>query len=565
MEEVCHISPENATNKDRLSRRQETAQILSFENAKENRELSEREAARLVGVPRSTLRDRVKRKASLSAPKELIEFFESPTGVAFLHRLVLASQVVITLIAPGSIRNVCTFLKLAGLNEFVASSYGYQQKSIGALEKKLGQFGTEELERLCEIMRPKRITILEDETFHPQICLVAIEAASGFIVLEMYAQSRDSKTWTEELQKALGNLDVTVVQATSDEAKALLKHHEKDLQVPHSPDLFHPQQDLHKGTSLPMARKVEEARKSLEKAENFTERLEKSAEIFENSENNHDNCSTEMVYQNIEKAKEAEKVCKEKLEQAQGQQESMKEQIRGLSESYHPFDLETGSLRSSEKVEADLEEHFDAIYTLAEEVNLSQRCHSLIDKAHRVLPLMVATIAFFHETTKKWVEELSVTEDIERFILECWIPGRYLELVAQRARDPEKRAKLLKSASVLMPSTEQIRLMLSTLCENDRLLVSYVVEDCAQLFQRSSSAVEGRNGQLSLFHHGHHRLPESKLNALTVIHNYMKTRSDGTTAAERLFGHKPQDVFQWLLENTEEPSRPSKLRNEIAA
>ena len=149
--------------------------------------------------------------------------------------------------------------------------------------------------------------------------------------------------------------------------------------------------------------------------------------------------------------------------------------------------------------------------------------------------------------------------------MECWIPGRYLELVAQRARDPEKRAKLLKAASILMPSTEQIRLMLSTLCENDRLLVSYVVEDCAQLFQRSSSAVEGRNGQLSLFHHGHHRLPERKLNALTVIHNYMKIRSDGTTAAERLFGHKPQDVFQWLLEHTEEPSRPSKLRNKIAA
>jgi hypothetical protein len=53
--------------------------------------------------------------------------------------------------------------------------------------------------------------------------------------------------------------------------------------------------------------------------------------------------------------------------------------------------------------------------------------------------------------------------------------------------------------------------------------------ECADLFQRSSSAVEGRNGQLSLHHHGRHRLSDRKLAALTAVHNFHIRRADGTT------------------------------------
>jgi len=565
MEEVCHISETNSTDTSRFSRGEKAAKVISFENARKKAELSERKASEQVGVPRSTLRDWVSRKASINAPQAQVEFFESPEGLAFLHRLVLAAQLVITLVAPGSIRHVCTFLVLAGLNQFVASSYGSQQKAILDMERQLAVFGLLEFRRLCEMMLPKKITILEDETFHPQICLVAIEAASGFILLELYVENRNSETWTKELKKAVGNLPVEIVQATSDEAKALLKHHEKDLQVSHSPDVFHVQHDLFKGTSLSMARDVKKAQTSVEEAEKFTERLVESAKIYEEFEEDKRHCSPEWVRQNIEQAKAAEKVEQAKLKQAEVQQESMAQEIRDISNSYHPFDLKTGTARSAEQVNTDLSGHFERIDEIAEKAELSQSCLDRIDKARRVLPLMVATISFFHDTINRWVGELCLTEKIERFLMERWIPGRYLELVASRVRDPEQRVRLLEAAANLIPSADQITSMLSLLCDNDRLLVAAMVEQCAQLFQRSSSGVEGRNGQLSLFHHGHHRLPENKLKALTVIHNYMKVRPDGTTAAERLFGHQPLDIFEWLVERMEYPARPSKSRKKIAA
>jgi len=91
-----------------------------------------------------------------------------------------------------------------------------------------------------------------------------------------------------------------------------------------------------------------------------------------------------------------------------------------------------------------------------------------------------------------------------------------------------------------------------------------VAQQAADLFQRSSSCVEGRNGQLALRHHSLHRLSNGKLAALAVVHNYYVTRSDGTTAAERFFGSKPADLFGWLVDHLEVPARPAAKRSKAA-
>ena len=79
-------------------------------------------------------------------------------------------------------------------------------------------------------------------------------------------------------------------------------------------------------------------------------------------------------------------------------------------------------------------------------------------------------------------------------------------------------------------------------------------------FQRSSSAVEGRNGYLSQVHHNRRGLSSKRLQVSTVIHNFSLKRSDGTTAAERLFGQKFPDLFEYLVENIGELPQPRKSR-----
>ncbi|MCP3866935.1 MAG: ISAs1 family transposase [Gammaproteobacteria bacterium] len=75
-----------------------------------------------------------------------------------------------------------------------------------------------------------------------------------------------------------------------------------------------------------------------------------------------------------------------------------------------------------------------------------------------------------------------------------------------------------------------------------------------------SSAVEGRNGQLSLYHHGCHRLGDSKLAALTAVHNFHIRRADGTTAAERFFGRAHTPLFEQLIDRMPLPPRPRSRR-----
>ena len=93
-----------------------------------------------------------------------------------------------------------------------------------------------------------------------------------------------------------------------------------------------------------------------------------------------------------------------------------------------------------------------------------------------------------------------------------------------------------------------------------RALIEQVAGECADLFQRSSSAVEGRNGQLSLHHHGRHRLSDRKLAALTAVHNFLIRRADDTTAAERLFARAPPPLFEQVLARVPLPPRPRRRR-----
>ena len=99
-----------------------------------------------------------------------------------------------------------------------------------------------------------------------------------------------------------------------------------------------------------------------------------------------------------------------------------------------------------------------------------------------------------------------------------------------------------------------------TLSPDMRAGLEQKAQACADLFQRSSSCVEGRNGHLSLKHHALHQLSSRKLQALTVLHNYSARRADGTTAAERFYGTAPRDLFAWLLDRLSVPARPRARR-----
>ncbi len=544
----------------RWDRSRTTAEVTEFEVARE-RAISQRQFAQERGLPRTTLQYWLSRKAAIDADPAVIAFFESPAGLAFLHRLVIAAHLAFTQVGPCGIRLICLFIELSKLDRFVGASYGSQQQVSQKMEAEIRVFGAQERARLAAGMARKKISLCEDETFHPEPCLVAIEPVSGFILLERYAKRRDGETWNEAIRQATEGLEVEVIQSCSDEASGILRHVREGLGAHHSPDLFHAQQELHKATSLALESRVSEAGQEVEQA---SKRVLEAEEEFEN----YRRCPPRGGFppdfpKRIARAKQAEQEARVRMESAQGRRDQMQEAIRGLSEDYHPYDLSSGCKLEAREVEKRIEARFAEVDRVAEEAQLSDAARKRIEKARRLIKGFVATIAFFHLQVRMWISELRLPAEIEQVVLKELIPALYLQVAARKLPTAEGRAKVM---AVYQPMLERIRApgaALGQLPAEERAKVESVAEQAADLFQRSSSCVEGRNGQLALRHHSLHRLSDGKLVALTVVHNYYLTRRDGTTAAERFFVAKPRDLFGWLLDRLDVPARPAAKRSKI--
>jgi hypothetical protein len=422
----------------------------------------------------------------------------------------------------------------------------------------LVKFGDMEHARLAKHMPMKVITICEDETFHPQICLVGIESVSNFILLEKYASDRSAKTWNDAVAEGLAGLPIKVLQSTSDEGKGLISHATGGLNAHHSPDLFHVQYEIGKGTSVALAGVVRAAEKKLEKSTEATREALENRQKYETLEKRPVGRRPDFE-RRIDLAKEQEEAAKAALDKAKSNQESVTEAKREISKVYHPYDPLTGEKQAPSTVSHNLKQIFDMIRETTD--SLTERCKKRVDKAWRVTEKMTATIAFFFCMIESLVEELGLSDDRRQLMHTHLIPGFYLQRVANREKDAATREVIRRKSEELLSVLHDGNGPLSGCGESEIDRMERMARQCAGLFQRSSSCVEGRNAQLALRHQGMHRLSDQKLKALTVIHNYYLKRPDGTTAAERLYENRPIDMFEWLLENMASPPRPrSKLK-----
>src|SRR5262245_3615334 len=134
--------------------------------------LSQRQAAKVLEVPRSTLQAWRIYQDRLDACPTVVTFFHSVPGLASLHRLVLALHVVFVEVGACGIRLVCLLLKITGLDRFVGASYGTQQQVNWHVENAIVAYRQAESARLAHEMPAKDITLAHDETFTGGLALV---------------------------------------------------------------------------------------------------------------------------------------------------------------------------------------------------------------------------------------------------------------------------------------------------------------------------------------------------------------------------------------------------------
>ena len=518
--------------------------------------LSQRQAAQALDVPRSTLQAWRVYQERLDACPAVVAFFHSVSGLAFLHRLVLAIHLVCTEVGACGIRLVCLLLQVTGLNRFVGASYGTQQQVNRRVEEAIVAYCREESERLAHEMPTKAITLTHDETFTGGLCLVGIEPVSNYILLEQTAQARDQDTWKELMEQALVGLNGQIIQSTSDEAPGLLAYVAHHLGAHHSPDLFHVQHELSKAVSVPMAAKQRAAHKTVAKAEEMLKRVHERLDTITNEPATRGPGRPPKVTLCLEQVAQEVEAARQEHQRLAGQRETVTQSIHAIGHAYHFVDVERGVRRNGKLIASDLYQHIDTIRTIAQHEGLSQAFLDRLEKAQRVVPKMQATIDFVSGYVRQQVSQLALAPPESYAMHAHLIPAYYLERVAatRTVTQGEPLRALAERLRTLLFEPEGALGELSPVAQNQ---LKQKAQALAEVFQRSSSNVEGRNGYLSLRHHQLRGLDHPrKRPCLTAIHNFFLTREDGTTAAERFFGQKPRSMFAAILASVELPPAP---------
>jgi len=523
--------------------------------------ISERQAAKELHVPRTTLQAWRLWHDTLDMCPHVADFFQSGPGLAFLHRIVIAFHLVCVAVGACGMRLVCLFLPLTGLDRFVAASYGAQRQVNLHVEQAMVAYGQDETAHLAQGMPHKDLTVTQDETFTGGLCLITMDPESNFIILEQLAQARDQITWDTLMAPALAQLNCRVIQSTSDEAPGLLASVEHSLEAHHSPDVFHVQHELVKAVSGPMATKERAAHKAVTHAREQLERLQTHPQSAGDEPEKHRPERAPKEPMSLEHAEQALEAASREHERLAEQRAQVKASIRGIGHDYHFVDLERGVRRNGQLIASDIQGHIEQIRTIAQHEGLSQSGLERIEKAERVVPKMQATIEFVSRYVSQQVAQLDLTPPVSFAMHAKLIPSYYLDRVAQ-TRSVSDGEPLRELAERLRAPLFEPGGVLSVLSPESQDQLHGEGKRLADVFQRSSSNVEGRNGYLSLRSHQLRGLElPRKRECFTAMHNFFLTRPDGTTAAERFFGQKPRSMFTAILASVElapAPLRPPR-------
>jgi hypothetical protein len=496
------IQSQAQSNADRTRRWSRTQRAERFEQYLElhGQGLSLRQAAKVLEVPRSTLGAWRAHQESLDEHPAVVACFQSSPGLAFLHRLVLGIHLVCTEGGACGIRLVCLLLTLTSLDRFVAASYGIQQQINRQVEEAIVTYRHEESARLGKDMPAKAITLAQDETCTGGLCLVAAAPKSNDIVLEQAAQGRDQDTWQALMEKALSGLNCQVIQSTSDEAPGLLAYVEHHLGAHHSPDVFHVQHELVKAVSGPLATKQRTAAKAAHEAHERLAQVPGHLQEAGDAPDKRGPGRPPQAAASLEQFEQEAHAARHELERISAQREQVAQSIRTIGQVYHLVDVERGVRRNGRLIAADIHTQIDTMRHVAQQEGLSQTCLEHIDTAERVVPNMQATIECVSGSVHQQVRQLDLSPPVSYALHAQLIPACYLERVAQ-SRTVQAGKPLRELAERLRAPLFEPGGVLTEFSEAQHRQRTQQAQELADVFQRSSSNVEGRNGYLSLRNH----------------------------------------------------------------
>jgi Family of unknown function (DUF6399)/IclR helix-turn-helix domain len=385
-----------------------------------------------------------------------------------------------------------------------------------------------------------------DETFLERMLLVCLDLRTGYLLLEEVADDRTYATWKAVVEERLTALGAHVLYMVSDRAKALVQLAATGLECLSMPDFFHVVHDIVKSYSLAIGQRLRHARQELTKAQEALARYQGQRHAAQEASE-----VTALV--------EARHVEVVRWEEAH---HTYRGHLESLSYTLHPFRLSDSTPQTSAQVESQLTATVEAIEAFALSHQLPAR-HAAMSKVRKHVPALAALVDFWWQGVHRDLEPFLLSPRWRQWVHECLLPMVYWDYQVPRTRCRRRKAKIQEAVEVVRAAFDRHPIT--------QRLAPHVLEewqawaiDRVSAFQRTSSAVEGRNGFLSQMHHNQRGLPKQRSKVWTVLHNFDCRAADGTTPASRFFRREFPDLFETVLAHAGDLPRPRQRNQNMA-
>ena len=464
------------------------------------------------------------------------DFFETELGCEFLNRLILAAVFIFGIQTGVGSETIFLFFNLLPLGEYAGTSVSSLRKMKQKMRDLIEVYGEAQMATILKCCKNQELHLGGDETWcGNSLFLVLMELPSGFIFTEASVDNRTEETWWNNIKEKCKPFK-NILSFTVDGGAALLKMANK-LKCKRTMDLFHLLKDV---TSV-FATKFHSKHLSL------LSQIKKLNKKFSARKN-----SAEL--------KQELAVISNKQETLNEGQQAYKTALFTISTASHPF-KNTLEKKSSQELNTELHQQLKLLRNTAGKCEIADK-KNLLDRFER----RIDDASMLNDLWQKWVEQ-SISCKTNNPEIQAWgtdilLPFYYFKEQLRKSR----RNKQLKNYYQHLVAKAKV------LLDNHPLTKEHLNDDwiswaqsMSLKYQRTTSAIEGRNARLTQHYFVSRGATHSHLPSLTAIHNFWIKRADNTTAAERLCKVKPPDLFEYLLKNMPEIPFPRKRSDLLPA
>jgi hypothetical protein len=462
--------------------------------------------------------------------------WETVEGANWLRLLVFAVIYCFGIKAGIGAESLSAFFHLLHLEGQIGCSASALRELEVQVKAQIITYGQTQSE-VATGAQPISICVGGDETFYELPILVAMELASGFIFTEAVCENRTYQTWWQQVSQWFNPEQWNCRFLVSDEAKALVKLGLSGLGCPSLPDVFHLLYGLSKSLGSAIARRRAHLQKQLPALLSKRQAVSSPETISE----------VEAQITTLQAQQQSLEI----------DQQDYQHSLHSLSQAIHPFYLDTGQSQLGLELPDRLQAPLATLERLSHTYAPTQS-QAALQRWQRQIPALSMTLHAWWQWALESLSAQTDDPDLQDWVLTALLPWVYWHQQTQKTRQPQLKQGYQQAAQQSKARFLAARFTQTLPHLEQQHWMDWAIWMCDK-FQRTSAAVEGRNGYLSALHHANRGFTEQTLKVLTIIHNFDLKRDDDTTAAQRLFGKPFPDLFEFIMQNMGELPRPRRF------